>query len=146
MANASQSASRVSLDHFDPEGVRELSKTLTRTSTQVKETSVRSSKSLEFDEPFSLETTLRTALDKYAHFIFYWVIGYLTTSIGSMKPVSGKGSLVCTSRTSKSLVSAQQRLTKQPSDRYSTPKSSGRNSKVHGNRPQEKFFMTSTAW
>ena len=65
------SASRVSLDHFDPEGVRELSRSLSRSSTQARVTSVRSDKTLATDEPFSLEKTLRAALDKYVHFIFY---------------------------------------------------------------------------
>ena len=67
--NANRSASRISLDHFDPEGVRELSRTLTP--AQPRLTSVRSEKTLADDEPFSLEKTLRAALDKYAYFIFY---------------------------------------------------------------------------
>ena len=63
-----KSASRVNLDHFDPEGVRELSRTLSRSSAQARLTSVRSEKTLASEEPFSLEKTLRITLDKYACF------------------------------------------------------------------------------
>ena len=66
-----KSASRVSLDHFDPEGVRELSRTLSRSSAQAKVRSVRSDQTLAPEEPFSLEKILRTALDKYVYFISY---------------------------------------------------------------------------
>ena len=62
--NVSKSASRVSLDHFNPEGVQELSRTLSRPSAQARVTSVHSDKTLAPDEPFSLEKTLRAALDK----------------------------------------------------------------------------------
>ena len=63
--NKSQSASQVSLDHFDPEGVRELSRTLSRSSAQAKQKSIRSDRTLAPEEPFSLERALRAALDRY---------------------------------------------------------------------------------
>jgi len=64
--NIAKSASRVSLDHFDPEGVRQLSRTLSQSSAHAKE-SLRSESTLAPKEPFSLEKTLRDALGKYAH-------------------------------------------------------------------------------
>ena len=64
--NPSKSVSRVSLDHFDPEGVRRLSRTLSHSSGQPGLRSFRSDGTLAPDEPFSLEKTLRTAFDKYA--------------------------------------------------------------------------------
>ena len=142
--NVSKSAFRVSLIHLDPGDLRQLSKTLTRSSSQAEVTSVYSDEFLVSEESFSLEKTLRAALDKYAHFTFYQVIGYLTTLIGNMTPVSREESSAYTSRTSTSPVSAQQPLTKRQSDPYSTPKSSGSNSKAHGNPPREKFSATST--
>lgn len=63
--NATKSASRVSLDHFDPEGVRELSRTLSQSSAKAKQRSIRSDRTLAPEEPFSLEKALRTALDRY---------------------------------------------------------------------------------
>jgi len=66
-----KSASRVNLDHFDPEGVRELSRTLSRSSAQARLTSVLSEKTLASEEPFSLEKTLRITLDKYACFTIH---------------------------------------------------------------------------
>lgn len=67
--NIPTSASRVNLDHFDPEGVRELTRTLSKSSAQARERSVRSDDTLAPEEPFSLEKILRDALDKYASFI-----------------------------------------------------------------------------
>ena len=63
--NTAKSASRVSLDHFDPEGVRELSRTLSQSSAKAKQRSIRSDRTLAPEEPFSLEKALRTALDRY---------------------------------------------------------------------------------
>lgn len=63
--NTTKSASRVNLDHFDPEGVRELSRTLSQSSAQAKQRSVRSDRTLTPEEPFSLEKALRAALDRY---------------------------------------------------------------------------------
>jgi len=60
-----KSASRVNLDHFDQEGVRELSRSLVPP-TQARVASFRSDNTLAPEEPFSLEKTLRAALDKYA--------------------------------------------------------------------------------
>jgi ATP-binding cassette subfamily G (WHITE) protein 2 (SNQ2) len=68
--NTTKSASRVSLDHFDPEGVRELSRTLSRPSPQLKRRSTRSDQTLAAEEPFSLERTLRAALERYGCFVF----------------------------------------------------------------------------
>jgi len=68
--NVSNPASRVSLDHFDRKDVQELSRSLSQPS-QTKATNVRSDSTLTPDEPFSLEKTLRAALDKYVRFIFY---------------------------------------------------------------------------
>ena len=68
--NTTKSASRVSLDHFDPEGVRELSRTLSRPSPQLKRRSTRSDQTLAAEEPFSLERTLRAALERYGSFTF----------------------------------------------------------------------------
>ena len=62
--NTPKSASRVNLDHFDPEGVRELSRTLSQSSAQAKRRSVKSDNTLAPEEPFSLEKTLRAVLDK----------------------------------------------------------------------------------
>ena len=67
--NFSKSASRVNLDHFDPEGVRELSRTLSQPPPQAKRTSVRSDRTLSPDEDFSLEKTLRAAIDKYVSLV-----------------------------------------------------------------------------
>ena len=63
--NASKSASRVSLDHFDPEGVQQLSRALSKSSGQQGPRSVRSDGTLAPDEPFSLEKILRSAFDRY---------------------------------------------------------------------------------
>jgi len=63
----SNSTSRVSLDHFDRKSVRELSRSLSQ-SSQAKAKNVCDS-TLTPDEPFSLEKTLRAALDKYTCFI-----------------------------------------------------------------------------
>jgi len=147
----SRSASRVSLDHFDPEGVRELSRTFSKSSAKVEVTSVYSEKSsFPPEEPFSLEKTLRTALDKYARSVFYNPSNpnrsCPTTLIDNMIPVSREGSLVYTSRILTSLVLARQRLTKRRSNRCSTPRSSGRNSESHEDRPRKGFFRTSTVW
>ena len=60
-----KSASRVNLDHFDPQGVRELSRTLSRSSKQARPVTARSDDTLTPEQPFSLEKTLRSALDKY---------------------------------------------------------------------------------
>lgn len=62
--NAPKSSSRVNLDHFDPEGVRELSRTLSQSTTDPTRRSLRSDKTLETEEPFSLERTLRAVIDK----------------------------------------------------------------------------------
>ena len=62
--NIPKSASRASLDRFDPEGVRELSRTLSRPSPQPGKRSIRSDNTLAAEEPFSLEKTLRAALDR----------------------------------------------------------------------------------
>jgi hypothetical protein len=63
--NLSKSASRVDLDHFDPEGVRELSQSLAQSLSRLRVTGVRSDTP---NEPFLLEKDLRASLDKYAHF------------------------------------------------------------------------------
>lgn len=63
--NTTKSASQVNLDHFDPEGVRELSRTLSQSSAHAKRRSVRSDSTLTPEEPFSLEKALRVALDRY---------------------------------------------------------------------------------
>ena len=65
------SPSRVNVDHFDPEGVRELSRTLSQSPAQARVTSVRSDRTLAPEGSFSLEKTLRAVLDKYAPLIFY---------------------------------------------------------------------------
>ena len=64
--NTSNSAPRVSIDHFDPEGVLRLSRTLSQSSGGPGLRSVRSDGTLAPDEPFSLEKTLRATFDKYA--------------------------------------------------------------------------------
>lgn len=123
--NTPKSASRVSLDHFDPEGVRELSRTLSQSSAQARVTSVRSDKTLAPEEPFSLEKILRTALDKYVQFTFCTLtfrrILYdgmcLTTLAGNMTLISRGENLAYTSRTFASLALAQQRLIRGQLDR-----------------------------
>ena len=63
--NRTKSASQVNIDHFDPEGVRDLSRTLSQSSAKAKLKRVRSDKTLTPEEPFSLESALRAALDRY---------------------------------------------------------------------------------
>ena len=65
--NVLKSVSQVSLDHFNPEGVRELSRSLSKSSARIETTSVCSVRSFVIDEPFSLEKALRAALYKYAY-------------------------------------------------------------------------------
>lgn len=130
--NTPKSASRVNLDHFDPEGVRELSRTLSRSSAPPRVKSVRSDKTLASEEPFSLEKTLRAALDKYAHFCrisVNWLC--LTAFVGNMIPISREENLVYTSRIFASPVLAQRRLTRQRLDPCSTQRPSGRNAKIN---------------
>lgn len=62
--NTPKSASRVNLDHFDPEGVQQLSRTLSQNSARVKQKSVHSDNTLAAEQAFSLERTLRAVLDK----------------------------------------------------------------------------------
>ena len=62
----SKPASHVNFDHFDPEGVRDLSRTLTQPSPQAERTRILSDRTLSPDEDFSLEKTLGAALDKCA--------------------------------------------------------------------------------
>lgn len=122
--NIAKSASRVSLDHFDPEGVQQLSRTLSQSSAQAKG-SLRSDSTLAPNkESFSLEKILRAALDKYACLIFYNLTfrripddrTRLTTLIDNMIPKSKGGSSAYTSRIFASLVSAPQSLIKQRLD------------------------------
>lgn len=61
-----KSAAQVDLDHFDPEGVRELTRTLTQSSAQPRVRNIPSDKTLAPTEPFSLEKTIRASLGKYA--------------------------------------------------------------------------------
>ena len=68
--HSTKSASRVNLDHFDPEGVRELSRSLSQSSAQARERSLRSDRTLAPEEPFSLEKKLRTVLDRYEWLIY----------------------------------------------------------------------------
>ena len=88
---------RISVDHFDPEGVRDLSEALSRTSPRLRNDrldrtpspegptlrnvrsdrtlslegprlrNVRSDRTLTLQEPFSLEDTLREVLDRYGN-------------------------------------------------------------------------------
>ena len=66
--NKTKSASQVNLDHFDPEGVRDLTRTLSRSSAQARQRSIPSERTLTPEEPFSLENALRAALDRYGDF------------------------------------------------------------------------------
>lgn len=63
------SSSRVNLDHFDPDGVQQLSRTLSKSSIQARQKSVLSDNTLAPEQAFSLERTLRAALDKSVPFI-----------------------------------------------------------------------------
>jgi len=56
--------SQLNLDHFDPEGVRDLSLVLKRASTLRQ---IRSDRTLTPEQPFSLEAALREVLDRYVN-------------------------------------------------------------------------------
>ena len=62
----SESVSRVTLDHFGPDGIRQLSRTFSRSSGQPGLRSVRSDGTLVPVQAHSLEKTLRATLDKCA--------------------------------------------------------------------------------
>ena len=62
----SESVSRVTLDQFGPDGIRQLSRTFSRSSGQPGLRSVRSDGTLVPVQAHSLEKTLRATLDKYA--------------------------------------------------------------------------------
>jgi len=64
------SASQVDIDYFDPEGVRDLSLTLSRSSAKPMLRDVHSGEFLTPEEPFSLEAALRAALDRYGNPLF----------------------------------------------------------------------------
>jgi len=153
--NKTKSASQVNLDHFDPEGVRNLSRTLSRSSAQAKLRPVRSDRTLTTDQPFSLENALRAALDRCGNFPFaHRDLPLLTTSgscsvafTGRAIPVSRGGSLVYTSGVFAFSVLARQLLIKKPLGRCSTRRSSGRHAGVRlGHHRRERSFMISTAW
>ena len=64
--NITESVSRVTLDHFDPDGARQLSRKLSQSSGPPGLRSVRSDGTLVPVQSFSLEKTLRATLDKCA--------------------------------------------------------------------------------
>lgn len=65
--NRTETPSQLNLDHFDPEGVRDLSLALKRASAQSRLRHVRSDWTLTPEEPFSLEAALRGVLDRYGN-------------------------------------------------------------------------------
>lgn len=134
--NTPKSASRVNLDHFDPDGVRELSRTLSQSSMQARRKSVRSDNTLASEQPFSLERTLHAALDKYVPLDSPRHGWRLTTLIDNMVLISRGGSSAFTSRTFALLALAPPRLTRKPSDLCSTPRLFGGGAEVHSARQQ----------
>lgn len=120
--NASKSTSRVSLDHFDPDGVQELSRTLSQSSHQARRKSVRSENTLAPEQSFSLEKTLRAALDKYVPSHAPGSGSCLTAFIGNMVRISRDASSACTLGTFALPVLAPRRLTKRPLGLCLTPR------------------------
>jgi hypothetical protein len=139
-----KSASRVNLDHFDPDGVQELSRTLSQSSLRQRQKSVLSDKTLGPEQSFSLERTLRAVLDRYAPSDSLVYGSCLNAIIGKMVLISREGSSVYTSGTFALPVLAPLRPTNQPLDPCSTPRLSWEAAEAHSDHPREQSFTSST--
>ena len=135
--NTLKSTSRVEPDLFDPVGVQELSQTLCQSSVEEIQKSILSDSTLASEQPFSLEKTLRVALDRCAPSDSHRNGWSHKTFIGNMVPISREGSSEYTSGAFALLVSVPQCPTKQLLGLRSIPKLSGRSTEMHFDRPRE---------
>ena len=142
--NNTKSASRVSLDHFDPDGVQELSRTLSQSSPRAGQKSFLSEKTLGPEQSFSLEKTLRAVLDKSVPSDSLGTRPYLTKITGKMVRISREGSSVYTSGTFALLALAQPPPTNQPLDPCSIPRLSCMGAEARSDHLQERSSTIST--